>query len=103
MATKKTEWKNGDKVTDLSGMQGFFVAWSELTPLPKTKAIIELTDGTLVVRSSELIREVDPEDAYELYVTVSLRELQAISNYPLGSVCNPLVLAARTKLREMGK
>ena len=56
MAMKKTEWKNGDKVTDLSGMQGTFIAWSELTPLPKTKAIIELTDGTLVVRSSELIR-----------------------------------------------
>jgi len=103
MGTSTTEWEYGDQVVDLSGMRGTFIGWSEHGGIPKTKAVIELKDGTLIVRSAELIREVDPEDAYDLEVTVSLRELQAIANYPLGSVCNPLVIAARTKLREMGK
>jgi hypothetical protein len=89
----------GEEVVDLSGMRGKFVGYSSMTAVPNQRAIIELEDGTVVFRNVALIREHQPEEVHTIEVSLSTSELTAIANYPLGSVCNPLVIAARTALK----
>ena len=95
----------GQKVKDLSGQSAVFLCYAEgvNNPGAEPKAVLQFADGTVCLRSVNLISEFVEAELVTLTVQLTKDELKAISNYPLGSVNNPVVIAARNKLREVNQ
>jgi len=87
----------GDMVRDLSGQPAKFLAYKAGDWLT---AVLQLNDGVVVTRNVRYITELVEDEIVTLRITLSQPELEAMANYPLGSVCNPAVMAARRMLQE---
>jgi hypothetical protein len=89
--------KYGDRVIDLSGQVVTFLCFDSAAI---NQAVIQFDDGTVQSRNMARLREFVPDEMVTLEVRLTKSQVEEIAAYPLGSVCNPLVLAARQTLRK---
>lgn len=86
-----------EKCIDLTGVVATFIAWVDTT---QTKAVIQMPDGTVVTRNKSNLREYVEAENVTIEVSMTLEQLKAAANYPMGSVCNPFVLACKNYLKS---